>query len=468
MRTIAILPVKSFGAAKQRLGDLLAGGSRRALAQAMFSDVLSALRHVPELDEVAVVTGDSSAEWAARAERVLVLPDPLEDGQSAAAEIGVRHALAEGFDRALMVPGDAPLLDPAEVSDLLQRDDATASIVPDRHGTGTNALLLSPPDAFVPSFGPGSFERHVAGARDAAVDYSVDELPSLTPGRGHPRRPGRGGPPPREPPRAGPPDPRGPESARTHGSAAHAGRGRRLTDLSVHAVDGLPEVAEGDDLAALLEGAARAGDVLVVAHKIVSKAEGRVRDLAAVEPGERAVELAGEHDKDPRLVQVVLDETATLLRAEHGVLVCETHHGFICANAGVDRSNAPEGHAILLPADPDRSARELRARLPGRPAVVISDSFGRAWRMGQVDVAIGAAGLQPVDDWRGRTDRGGRELGATALAAADAVAAAADLARAKDAGQPAVVIRGLERLVTEEDGPGAASLRRPASEDLFR
>jgi 2-phospho-L-lactate/phosphoenolpyruvate guanylyltransferase len=180
MRTIAILPVKSFGAAKQRLGELLAGGSRRALAQAMFSDVLSALRHVPELDEVAVVTGDRSAEWAARAERVLVLPDPLEDGQSAAAEIGVRHALAQGFDRALLVPGDAPLLDPAEVSDLLQRDGATASIVPDRHGTGTNALLLSPPDAFVPSFGPGSFERHVAGARDAEVDYSVDELPSLT------------------------------------------------------------------------------------------------------------------------------------------------------------------------------------------------------------------------------------------------------------------------------------------------
>jgi coenzyme F420-0:L-glutamate ligase/coenzyme F420-1:gamma-L-glutamate ligase len=227
-------------------------------------------------------------------------------------------------------------------------------------------------------------------------------------------------------------------------------------------------VAEGDDLAGLLEGAASAGDVLVVAHKVVSKAEGRVRDLAAVDPGERARELAAEHDKDPRLVQVVLDETATLLRADHGVFVCETHHGLICANAGVDRSNAPEDHAILLPADPDRSARALRARLSGRPAVVISDSFGRAWRVGQVDVAIGAAGLQPIEDWRGRTDRSGRELGATALAAADAIAAAADLARAKDAGQPAVVIRGLDRLVTEEDGPGAATLRRPASEDLFR
>jgi 2-phospho-L-lactate/phosphoenolpyruvate guanylyltransferase len=179
MRTIAILPVKSFGAAKQRLGELLARGSRRALAQAMFADVLTALRHVPELDEVAVVTGDRSAEWAARAEGVLVLPDPIEDGQSAAAEIGLRHALAQGFDRALLVPGDAPLLDPAEVSDLLQREDQVAAIVPDRHGTGTNALLLSPPDAFEPSFGPGSFERHVANAQVADVEYSVDELPSL-------------------------------------------------------------------------------------------------------------------------------------------------------------------------------------------------------------------------------------------------------------------------------------------------
>jgi len=208
--------------------------------------------------------------------------------------------------------------------------------------------------------------------------------------------------------------------------------------------------------------------VLVVAHKVVSKAEGRTRELASVEPGERACELAAEHDKDPRLVQVVLDETASLLRADHGVLICETHHGLICANAGVDQSNAPEGHAILLPADPDGSARELRARLPGCPAVVISDSFGRAWRLGQVDVAIGAAGLLPLDDWRGRPDSHGRELRATALATADSVAAAADLARRKDAGEPAVVVRGLDHLVTQDDGPGAAALRRPPGEDLFR
>ncbi len=206
----------------------------------------------------------------------------------------------------------------------------------------------------------------------------------------------------------------------------------------------------------------------MIAHKVVSKAEGNLRELASVEPSARARELAAAHGKDPRLVQTILDETATLLRADHGVLICETHHGLICANAGVDQSNAPEGHAVLLPEDPDRSARDLRTRLPGHPAVVIGDSFGRAWRLGQVDVAIGTAGLGPLDDWRGRADAHGRELRATAAAVGDAVAAAADLARRKDAGEPAVLVLGLGHLVTEADGPGAAALRRPVEDDLFR
>jgi coenzyme F420-0:L-glutamate ligase/coenzyme F420-1:gamma-L-glutamate ligase len=213
--------------------------------------------------------------------------------------------------------------------------------------------------------------------------------------------------------------------------------------------------------------------VLVVAHKVVSKAEGRLRRMAAVEPGPRARELAAEHGKDPRAVQVVLDETATLLRAERGVLICETHHGYVCANAGVDASNAADpDELILLPVDPDTSARALRARIGElrgvRPAVIVSDSFGRAWRLGQTDVAIGAAGIAPVDDWRGRRDSVGRELKATAIAVADSIAGAADLARTKDSREPAVLVRGLEHLVTRDDGPGAAALRRPPGEDLFR
>jgi coenzyme F420-0:L-glutamate ligase / coenzyme F420-1:gamma-L-glutamate ligase len=250
--------------------------------------------------------------------------------------------------------------------------------------------------------------------------------------------------------------------------------------IAARALPGIPEVREGDDLAALL-GAARArldgdafapGEVLVVAHKIVSKAEGRVVALDDVEPSPRAVELAARLGKDdPRHVEVVLRETAEVVRAEHGVLISRTHHGFVCANAGVDASNAArDGELILLPRDADASARALRAALPGHPAVVVADSFGRAWRHGQCDVAVGIAGLAPLEDFRGTTDRGGRELKATWIAIADQVAAAADLARAgKDAGEPAVVLTGLERHVLgpDDDGPGVGALVRAREEDLF-
>ena len=250
-----------------------------------------------------------------------------------------------------------------------------------------------------------------------------------------------------------------------------------MTGISVTALAPLPEVRPGDDLAALVLAASdglREGDVLVLAHKAVSKSEGRLRRLPDVEPGERAVALAAEHDKDPRAVQVVLDESEAVIRAQRGVLICRTRHGFVCANAGVDASNAPDDETlVLLPADPDRSARALRAALRERagvaPAVVIADSFGRAWRHGQCDVAIGCAGLRPLEDWRGRADARGRELRATWIAIADEAAAAADLARTKDSRQPAVVVRGLERyVIADDDGPGAAAVVRPPDEDLFR
>ena len=252
-----------------------------------------------------------------------------------------------------------------------------------------------------------------------------------------------------------------------------------MARLVADPLPGLPEVRPGDDLAALLAVAAgrlagglQAGDVLAVAHKVVSKAEGRVRALAGVRPGPRAAALAAEHGKDPRLVELILGETAALLRADAGRLICRTRHGLVCANAGVDLSNAgAEGVAVLLPEDPDGSARRLRAALRARlgaaPAVVITDSFGRAWRLGQAETAIGCAGLAPLEDWRGRGDAAGRELSATLIAIADEAAAAADLVRRKDGGEPAVRVRGLERHVTAADGPGAASLLRPPADDLF-
>jgi 2-phospho-L-lactate/phosphoenolpyruvate guanylyltransferase len=182
MGTIAILPVKSFGAAKQRLSPALGAGSRQALAQAMFLDVLASLRRVPGLDSVVVVTADAAAESAALGERVQVLRDTEQAGQSAAALLGIGYALAQGFERVLLVPGDTPLLDPGEVAVLLRRaveQQVGAVIVPDRHGEGTNALLLSPPDAIDPAFGPGSLKRHTTAAAQAGVAAAVEHVPTL-------------------------------------------------------------------------------------------------------------------------------------------------------------------------------------------------------------------------------------------------------------------------------------------------
>jgi coenzyme F420-0:L-glutamate ligase / coenzyme F420-1:gamma-L-glutamate ligase len=261
-----------------------------------------------------------------------------------------------------------------------------------------------------------------------------------------------------------------------------------VASISARGLSGIPEVRAGDDLAALIIGALAGrppdgGQLLAIAHTAVSKAEGAVVSLGEVAPSARACELAAELEagagdgerRDPRVVQVALDESTEVLRADRGVLICRTRHGFVCANAGVDVSNAAAPDTVVvLPRDPDASARRIRARLrglggdAGAPAVLISDSFGRAWRHGQSDVAIGLAGMQPLDDWRGRTDANGLPLRATWLAVADAAAAAADLARTKDSREPVVVIDGLERFITAEDGPGARALVRPLEEDLFR
>ncbi len=255
-----------------------------------------------------------------------------------------------------------------------------------------------------------------------------------------------------------------------------------MASIAARALGGIPEVRAGDDLAELIAAALAGeqlqdGQLVAIAHTAVSKAEGAVVSLEGVSAGQRARELAAQAPdippRDPRQIQVVLDQSAEVLRAERGVLICRTRHGFVCANAGGDASNAaaPE-QLILLPEDPDRSAREIRAGLRRRtgasPAVLITDSFGRAWRHGQVDVAIGLAGMHALDDWRGRADASGLQLRATWPAIADAAAAAADLARSKDSREPVVLIDGLQRFIAAADGPGAAALLRPLAEDMFR
>ena len=240
-----------------------------------------------------------------------------------------------------------------------------------------------------------------------------------------------------------------------------------MTGIKVLPLEGIPEIEEGDDLAGLLADAAgrmggfETGDVLVVAQKAVSKVEGRVIALADIEPSEEA--RAHAEDGDPRHVEVILRETARVVRSRPPLIIAETRHGFVCASAGVDASNAPGADTVvLLPVDPDASARALHERLG--VAVIVSDSFGRPFRHGTTDVAIGVAGLPPLRDLRGTRDRSGYELKTTQIAVADEIAGAAELVMGKAAGIPAAIVRGLQ---LEGDG-SARELVMPPDRDLFR
>lgn len=244
--------------------------------------------------------------------------------------------------------------------------------------------------------------------------------------------------------------------------------------VTVLAIPDLPEVEAGDRIGTLIAAVAAPadGDIVVIAQKIVSKAEGRRRDLADVTPSPEAVALGTRLDREPALVELILRESARVIRSDR-VLIVETHGGLVCANAGIDSSNVgPEGGVLLLPEDPDASARRIRSEIDEatgtRPAVVVADSFGRPWRVGQAEVAIGCAGLDPLADERGRADRDGRNLEATVIATADELAAAADLVRGKADGVPAALIRGRADLIIDDDGPGAVALQRERDLDLFR
>lgn len=241
--------------------------------------------------------------------------------------------------------------------------------------------------------------------------------------------------------------------------------------MELLAVEGMPEVEPGDDLPRLIAERAhlRPGDILVVAQKVVSKAEGRLRKLSEIEPGAEALRIGVEIAHDPRLVQAILDETRRIVRQER-VLIVETHHGFVCANAGIDHSNVPgEDTVTLLPVDCDASAGRLRDGLRDRTGlevgVIVSDTFGRAWRMGIENVALGVAGLPAFADYRGQLDDHGKELSMTVVAVADELAAAAELVMGKTARVPVVIVRGYRA-----EGPAGTGqdLVRPADLDLFR
>jgi coenzyme F420-0:L-glutamate ligase / coenzyme F420-1:gamma-L-glutamate ligase len=249
-----------------------------------------------------------------------------------------------------------------------------------------------------------------------------------------------------------------------------------LNRIEVIPLPGIPEVSKGDDLAALILDAVSKssfalhdGDVVVVKHKIVSKSEGRVVRLASVTPGRRARALAKKQGKDPRLVELVLAESVRVVRAGHGVIITETRQGFVCANSGIDQSNVGKGSVALLPVDPDRSAHKLRRELEKRTgkvlAVVVTDTFGRPWRLGQTDVAIGCSGVLPLVEYEGRRDKFGYELRVTEPSVVDEIAGAAELAIGKLNGIPAAIVSGVEYV----RGEGTVKeMLMPPERDLFR
>jgi coenzyme F420-0:L-glutamate ligase/coenzyme F420-1:gamma-L-glutamate ligase len=249
-----------------------------------------------------------------------------------------------------------------------------------------------------------------------------------------------------------------------------------IPEIRIIGLTGVPEIAAGDDLVSLVIAATRRmsfeineQDVFVIAQKIVSKAEGRTLRLDSVTPSEFAVDWAARYDKDPRMVEVVLRESGRIVRMDRGVIISETRHGFVCANAGVDASNVADEFVTLLPVDPDESARRIQATLEHefnrRVAVIISDTFGRPWREGITNVAIGIAGIAPLIDYRGQADSHGRPLRVTVIAVADELASAAELVMQKTAGVPVAIIRGFKYHARRSS---SRELVRPPENDLFR
>ncbi|MEO7665090.1 MAG: coenzyme F420-0:L-glutamate ligase, partial [Candidatus Limnocylindrales bacterium] len=357
----------------------------------------------------------------------------------------------------LILPIDLPAISAEAIDGLLaaaaEAAPGSSPIVvgvPDRHGAGTNALYVRPPTAIEPAFGEASFAAHLEASsangipfvrRDGSLTLDVDNAADLLAAE-----------------------------ARAPGPAVH-----------VLALLGMPEVVPGNDLANLIldalertPGALPLGpdDVLVVTQKVVSKAEGAIVALDGIEPRPQAVEFAKAWDRDPRQLEVVLREAKRVVRMERGVLITETAHGFICANGGIDASNVGPGTGgivTLLPVDPDASAARIREAVRARHSldvpVIVSDSFGRPWRWGIVDVAIGVSGIQPVEDLRGEPDRDGRIMKSTVRAVADELASAAELALGKSAGRPVAIVRGAA--FRRGEGTIKDALMPPAW-DLFR
>jgi coenzyme F420-0:L-glutamate ligase/coenzyme F420-1:gamma-L-glutamate ligase len=455
MTLFAVVPVKDLAGTKSRLKPILHPPGRAGLTIYMMNKVLAALQEAG-VEHTCVVSTDrtvlSMAEEEADATPLL----QESRGLNPALEEARDWAISEGASALLVFPSDLPLLQWSDVEAVLQMaeevEEPLAVISPDYTGEGTNALLLRPPDALPFLFGPNSFDAHLEAARERGLStrvcertrlsFDIDTVDDL---------------------------------ARFNTPPEMLAKDRPPEELRVLPVGEIPEVQPGDDLADLIyraagDGLLEAGDVLIATHKIVSKAEGRLVDLSTVEPSAFAEDYATRHGKDPRQIEVILRESKRIVRMDRGIIISETHHGFVCANAGVDASNVPGSDTVcLLPTDPDASARRLRdalvAELGVDLAVIVSDSFGRPWRQGITNVAIGVAGMDPLADYRGQKDPHGYPLTASLLTVADELASAAELVMGKTLGVPVAIVRNYP--YKKGYGTGQDLLMEP-ERDLFR
>ncbi len=454
MTLFAVVPVKHLVGTKSRLKPILNAPGRAGLTIYMMKKVLTAVQEA-DVERACVVSPDPTVLCLAEEAGATPLLQKSR-GLNPALEEAREWAVTEGASALLVFPADLPLLQASDVEAILaaveEAEEALAVVSPDATGAGTNALLLRPPDALPFMFGPHSFNAHLNTAQEKGlatrvcertrIAFDIDTADDL---------------------------------ARFNAPPEVLTNERPPGELRVLPVGGIPEVQSGDDLAALISGATgndflEAGDVVVVTHKVVSKAEGRLVDLGTVEPSALAKDFAARYDKDPRQIEVVLRESRRIVRMDRGIIISETHHGFVCANAGVDASNVPGSDTVcLLPRDPDASACRLRDALATSVgtdlAVVVSDSFGRPWRQGIANVAIGVAGMDPLADYRGHKDAHGRLLDASILAVADELASAAELVMGKTADIPVAVVRNYP--YKKGHGAGRDLLMEP-ERDLFR
>lgn len=457
---VAIL-MKDPAEAKTRLRPVLGADARESLALLMFENTLAYFTRAGVAAPgrpwpVGVVTASPRIAALASASGAEAIAEPAGGGINAAASAAA--AWARGIEAAslLVIHADIPTLADDEIAALLDARRAHGVVIAGSLDGGTNALLVTPPGAVGFHFGPESAAAHEAAARAAGLASVRLDLPFLSR------------------------DMDTPDDLRARPDLLIRG----AAGLQAFALPGIPEVRPGDALGGLVGDALdragetlRAGDIVVVAQKVVSKAEGRMRRLDDFTPSPRALEIAADIGKDPRKVEAILSESDAVLRAvpsgPDGLLITRHRNGWICANAGIDESNlgaGSQGMLLLLPEDADRSARAIRAALEARfgvdpVGVIVTDTFGRPWRQGLVNIAIGLAGVPAIVDWAGRGDAWGRVLKATMPAFADELSSAAGILMQKDAQTPVVIVRGLPW--TSDDGASAHDIVRPAGQDLF-